>query len=34
MFYSYSFKHPGKIYTVTTEKRDTVASFENKSGSK
>lgn len=34
MFYTYSFKHLGKIYSVTTRKTDNVASFENKSGSK
>lgn len=34
MFYTYSFKHLGKIYSVATSQRDSVASFENKSGSK
>lgn len=34
MFYTYSFEHLVKICLVSTGKRDTVASFENKSGSK
>lgn len=34
MFYTYSFKHLKKIFSVTTGKRDTVVSFENKSGNK